>query len=171
VSWKREPLPTREQRLAARSRRMTAMAASVVPVDGVSMTGSTSGKAIAKQKMVQHLGYMLRVRELGFCMLCRRKQRKGQVQFCHRDQGKGIGIKTDARGGWPGCEECHHFVGTSGSLPKEQRRELEDALAVLTRAEIRVRGMWPRTLEEWPETQSVTEAAKIVNKVMERLVG
>lgn len=147
--FKRPPLPTREDRVQARAARMTSMAlaaaARPVPVRA-SMSGSTSGVAIEKENAVQHQGYMAAVRRLGYCMRCKRPCRP---QFCHRDEGKGTGIKTDVRQGWPGCDGCHRFVGSSGNLPKPQRRAEEDRLAAETRAEVERRGWWPKRLARW----------------------
>jgi hypothetical protein len=86
---------------------------------------------------------MARVRDLGFCVRCSRACRP---QFCHRDQGKGTGLKTDCRLGWAGCPACHELVGSTGKLGKAGRRDEEDELARRTRAEIRRRGWWPKNL-------------------------
>lgn len=153
MTWKRPPPPTQEERLQERQARLNAAMSArlhAMPVNAV-MGGSTSGKTIAKLEMLQHLGYMARVRQLGYCMRCKCEPRKGQLQFCHRDQGKGTGIKTDVRGGWPGCPSCHHVIGTSGELSKDCRRAEEDRLGFETRQEIRRRGWWPKTLADWPE--------------------
>lgn len=99
--------------------------------------------AVDKENASQHDGYQDAVRGLGYCMLCRCECRP---QFCHRDQGKGTGIKTDVRDGWPGCPKCHVLVGSSGQFPKELRRELEDMLGRWTRKAVRQAGTWPATL-------------------------
>lgn len=91
------------------------------------------------------------------CMHCGRPPRS---QFCHADQGKGMGLKTDDRRGWPGCGPdlatgepgCHWLVGTSGRIPKEQRRELEELYGARTRAVIIEAGKWPKNLPLWRET-------------------
>lgn len=108
--------------------------------------GTTSGVAVAKRPMLQHEGYMAAVRLLGYCMLCRRSC---HPQFCHRDQGKGMGLKTDVREGWPGCDECHYYVGTSGKLAKDDRRELELRLGAQTRNAVNEARMWPARLPQW----------------------
>lgn len=112
-----------------------------------SYTGATTG-AVAKECMVQHRGYEDAVKGLGYCMKCRRSCRP---QFCHADMGKGTGIKTDCRRGWPGCAECHYLVGTSGQYPKEQRRAIEAELAERTRHAVIAAGTWPKGLpkEGW----------------------
>lgn len=109
--------------------------------------------AIPKDNPLQHLAYMAAVRSLP-CDLCRTH---AGSQFCHADilgkGGKGIGIKSDCRLGWPGCADCHYYVGTSGSMPKETRHRFEAAAGRRTRAEIRRRGLWPATLPAWADDE------------------
>lgn len=91
------------------------------------------------------------------CMHCGRPPRS---QFCHADQSKGMGMKTDDRRGWPGCGPdlatgqpgCHWLIGTSGRIPKEQRRELEALYGAQTRTVIIEAGKWPKNLPPWRET-------------------
>lgn len=103
----------------------------------------------AKETPLQHAGYMRAVRSLA-CWRC------GTIaiprQFCHADEGKGTAIKTDCRRGWPGCDACHYFVGSTGRLGKAGRRAFEETAAASTRAEIRLRGEWPKRLPPWPES-------------------
>jgi len=108
---------------------------------------------IAKEEALQHAGYMAQVRRLP----CARCGIVGLSQFCHSDEGKGTGIKTDCRRGWPGCGPhhdspgCHWFVGTSGNMFKAARREFEEAAGRSTRAMIRAMGRWPASLPDWKE--------------------
>lgn len=107
--------------------------------------------AIPKECAIQHEGYMRLVRLLP-CAMC---GIEGHTQFCHADEGKGIGTKTDCRRGWPGCGPrpgipgCHYLVGTSGTIPREERRALEARLGAQTRAKILELGLWPKTLLPW----------------------
>lgn len=116
--------------------------------------GSTTGAA-PKENALQHAGYMEAVRDLGYCMLCRRSCRP---QFCHADMGKGERIKTDVRRGWPGCGPgpwgpgCHWLVGTSGTYTKEERRALEEDLGQRTRAAVIAAGTWPARLPKWGQS-------------------
>lgn len=110
--------------------------------------GSCSGVPVVKERASQHSGYMAAVRDLGYCMLCKRCCRP---QFCHADMGKGERIKTDVRRGWPGCPECHWLVGTSGHYPKQERRELESILGWRTRQAVIAAGTWPPRLQMWKE--------------------
>lgn len=109
-------------------------------------------RPMPKAHAIQHEAYMAAVRKLA-CAHC---GKPGPSQFCHSDLGKGERIKSDCREGWPGCADsplalgCHSLIGTQRIYPKEQRRELEAAMAAATRAEIRSRGLWPASLPHWP---------------------
>jgi len=103
---------------------------------------------LAKQCALQHLGYMAAVRKLR-CGLC--LTTTAARQFCHRDEGKGMGIKTDCREGWPGCAHCHWFVGTSGQMGKERRRAFEWRAGAETRAAVIAADAWPKRLPMWEE--------------------
>jgi hypothetical protein len=98
-----------------------------------------------KTEAIQHAGYMNAVRSLP-CARCGAAPRS---QFCHSDEGKGTGIKSDCRLGWPGCAQCHHDIGTRRIYPKEQRRALEAEFARQTRAQIESMGLWPKNLPRW----------------------
>ena len=112
--------------------------------------------AVAKDGAIQHRGYMALVRALP----CARCGRPGPSQFCHADilgtGGKGMGLKSDCRLGWPGCGPhdgltgCHWVVGTSGVYSKEQRHEFESAAGRRTRATIIELGLWPGRMGLWP---------------------
>jgi len=110
---------------------------------------------IQKENVITSLAYQALVRKLP----CARCGIVGFSQFCHSDEGKGIGIKTDDRRGWPGCgphleggqmvNGCHWFVGTSGSLKQAERRELEARMSAETRLQILRQGAWPKSLPLW----------------------
>jgi hypothetical protein len=109
---------------------------------------------LVKSMPLQHAGYMDLVRSMA-CYRCRHRPRS---QFCHRDEGKGGGLKTDCREGWPGCGPhdgmpgCHWYVGTSGNLPKAQRRAFELEAGAATRAAVIASGQWPKRLPLWEES-------------------
>jgi hypothetical protein len=100
---------------------------------------------IDKENAPQHQGYMDLVRALP-CAHCGKAPRS---QFCHSDEGKGMGIKSDCRLGWPGCPECHDAIGTHRIYPRHQRRALEAEMARQTRAQIESMGLWPKDMEKW----------------------
>lgn len=108
--------------------------------------GAVSGEPVEKESAIQSAAYMNAVRSLGYCMHCGVECRP---DFCHRDMGKGAGIKTDCREGWPGCRPCHDFIGASGKLRREDKREVELMLGAKTRAAIEAAGMWPASLPRW----------------------
>lgn len=108
--------------------------------------------AVGKENALQHEAYMAAVRRLP----CARCGVVGFTQFCHADEGKGTGIKTDCRRGWPGCGPhndtmgCHYLLGSTGELGREERRRLEETYARQTRATVRQLGRWPKSLPAWP---------------------
>lgn len=112
--------------------------------------------SVPKQEPIQHAGYMAVVRQ----MACARCGISGYTQFCHSDSGgKGMGIKTDCRLGWPGCGPhgslpgCHWIVGTSGQLKQTARRAFERSAGDETRRIVRSMGLWPKTLPAWHEDE------------------
>lgn len=103
--------------------------------------------AIEKENAIQHGVYIGLVKMLP----CARCGAHGPSDFCHRDQGKAMGKKTDVREGFPGCRPCHDLLGSSGKIPRAERRELEAAYGRATRDKMRAMNLWPRTLADWPE--------------------
>jgi hypothetical protein len=120
---------------------------------GVVVSCAGIGSAIPKESVCHSSTYEVRVRKLA----CRRCGVVGFSQFCHTDEGKGTGIKTDVRLGWAGCGPrtgvpgCHHEVGTSGTIPRALKRDLEKQYAASTRAEILQLNQWPVRLPRWVE--------------------
>lgn len=120
-------------------------------------SGGTSGRPIAKEACSQSMAYQTAAKSLGYCMRCGLKVEPltGQLHFCHADLGKGQGIKTDVRAGWPGCPICHEEVGRH--MAKPVRRAVELLLAAMTRQAVRDAGKWPKNLGEWPLALADTE--------------
>lgn len=120
---------------------------------------STAIVSVPKERALQHGAYMAAVRRLP----CARCGIAGLTQFCHADEGKGLGLKTDCRLGWPGCgphgEEpgCHWYVGTSGRMKREDRRAFEAQAGLEARRDVAARGEWPPTLPPWPADVSASE--------------
>ena len=102
---------------------------------------------VPKENAIQHSGYMNLVRAMA-CMHCGRPPRS---DFAHADQGKGQGIKTDCRRGFPLCRACHHMVGSTGTLGRDERRRLEAVWGARTRERIEAEGTWPVRLPRWIE--------------------
>lgn len=111
-------------------------------------TTATQAPPIPKENALQHQAYMDIVRSLP-CIRCGKAPRS---QFCHADEGKGTGIKTDCRRGWPGCAFCHHLIGTSGTFDRETKRRIEQDYGQRTRGTVLLGGLWPMTLPKWTET-------------------
>lgn len=110
---------------------------------------------VPKDNLQQHRGYMALVRTLP-CARCRRFY-PGLMQFCHADilgrGGKGRGLKSDCRLGWPGCAECHYFVGSTGTMSKAERHAFEATAGTETRRLIFSRGLWPASLPLWHDLE------------------
>ena len=108
-------------------------------------------RPVPKQPTVVCEAYRQLVRQLP----CARCGYQGATQFCHADQDKGMGLKTDDRLGWAGCGPhdgtmgCHHLVSSSGHYPKERRRLLEQIYGRWTRQQIMEAGSWPEQLPPW----------------------
>lgn len=106
-----------------------------------------------KSAPIQNETYMAAVRKLP-CARCWTISEPRQ--FCHADFApgpniKGTGIKTDCRLGFPGCATCHHYIGSTGHMSKEGRREFEVYAGACTRRQIEFAGLWPRKLPMWVE--------------------
>jgi hypothetical protein len=118
--------------------------------------GSTTD-AVEKECASQSAAYQKAAKALGYCMNCgTRPTPWAPLEFCHADEGKGAGIKTDVRRGWPGCRACHSLLGghNGGSrMPKAERRALEKGLAARTRAAILAAGTWPKNIDRWEAQQ------------------
>ncbi len=154
---KRVPFKRKVDRPAARGRQWEGGPITPrAPAPPIASRVAELVEPIDKEIALQDERYMNLVRAMA-CAHCGRPPRS---QFCHRDQGKPKGKKTDCRQGWPGCGDdlmrnrigCHTLVCSSGKFTKEQRRLLEDRYAAQTRAEIIRRGLWPATLPRWKES-------------------
>lgn len=134
----------------------------LLATDGAARLTIKLPRPCPKDDAIQDERYMALVRLLP-CARCG-KYREGLIQFCHADNnggrgGKGLGIKSDCRMGWPGCGPdgdnpgCHWFVGTSGRMPKAERRTFEAGAGADTRLFIFSAGLWPRNVPLWPGDQ------------------
>ena len=66
------------------------------------------------------------VRLLGYCVRC---GAICQPQACHRDQGKGMGIKAHDCYSWAGCDPCHVEVGNGKTYGRDERRAVEKEMS------------------------------------------
>lgn len=141
------------KRATQRRRNLKALATTPSRALGRAVYGGTTAAPAPKEDVLTSEAYRRAVRGLE-CMRCGHPPRS---QFCHTDEGKGTGIKTDDRRGWAGCGPhdgqpgCHYLVGTSGTLPKAERRAEDARLAAKTRETLRARGLWPKSVPEWSE--------------------
>jgi hypothetical protein len=143
----------RERRAAERERNQIASMSRTGIVQRGTFAPVGQFQAQPKESPLESAAYENAVRALGYCVRCGRTCRP---QFCHADQHKGMGMKTDVRRGWAGCgvwnptdPGCHYIVGTSGQMEKQERRAEEDRLAAITRAEVERLGLWPRSVPKW----------------------
>jgi cytochrome c553 len=63
---------------------------------------------------------------------CMRCFREGATQAAHRDQGKGMGIKTDDCFTAALCVTCHAELGQGMGYTRQQKREMMDAYILQT---------------------------------------
>jgi len=77
---------------------------------------------------VRNKKWLKAVGEIECCVLCNAYG----IQVAHRDEGKGMGIKTSDHLTAAICPGCHHEIGNGKELPREARRALMDRAIVLT---------------------------------------
>ena len=81
----------------------------------------------------------------------------GYSQHAHANEGKGMGIKTDERAGFPLCaprpgiEGCHAAFDQYRLLPggRDEHAEAGERWAERTRAAVLEAGVWPNRLPRW----------------------
>ncbi|MFI7783495.1 hypothetical protein EN46_06835 [Citrobacter amalonaticus] len=81
--------------------------------------------------------WLAAVGQIEQCVLCGR----WGIQVAHRNELKGMGLKTDDCATAALCPECHHDIDNGSHLEKEERRHLMDKAVVLTVIEIARRGL------------------------------
>jgi hypothetical protein len=148
--WARKPKPPRELEEQEAPALSPAVAPVAKPLRRAKYAAPANDPVIPRPKEapIQHEGYMRLVRQLP-CAHC---GVEGFTQFCHADEGKGAGIKSDCRLGWPGCgprpgvRGCHYLIGTERIYPKEKRRALEACYGAQTREHLQSRSLWPLDL-------------------------
>jgi hypothetical protein len=142
------------QRAAERERNLSSLCQPSRSLHRGVMGGSVSGQPVDKSRPVRSEAYRRLVAELP-CFLC---GLVGYSQAAHADAGKGLAIKSDDRTCYPLCGQrsgvmgCHYEVGTTGSMTREARRELEERAGRATRAAILASGKWPARLPKWEES-------------------
>lgn len=152
----------RAQRLAARAARAVAAAQTgPQPPTSVMACGlHSAAPAPAAEKDVILRSEAYRRATAGMrCMWC---GIAGFSQHAHLNLGKGLGLKTDDRTGFPLCacrpgvEGCHAAYDQYRLVPggREGHRVYGLEWGRITRAEILSLGLWPINLPHWQETTS-----------------
>lgn len=158
----REPgqAASREQRLAERAARQIAAAratADLITVKATVVMGpATTGIAIEKESAVESEPYQRLVAKLP-CFWC---GIKGYSQHAQLNYGKGLGMKTDDRTGFPlccsrpgieGCHVAYDQYHLFDEAPREVYRDYGLEWARITRHTILTNGQWPKNLPLWAE--------------------
>ena len=81
--------------------------------------------------------WLAAVRSLNWCVLCNAPG----VQAAHRNEGKGMGLKTDDAMTAALCAECHREIDQGKELSRDERRARMDRAIVLTVGELARRGL------------------------------
>ncbi|ECA5249397.1 hypothetical protein ACU01Y_003773 [Salmonella enterica subsp. enterica serovar Newport] len=77
------------------------------------------------------------VGQIECCVLCGARG----TQVAHRNELKGMGLKTDDCATAAICQECHHEIDNGSHLCREERRCLMNKAIVLTVVELARRGL------------------------------
>lgn len=149
---------TREARLAQRAARAMDSAratAGLACTSIVVMGAASTGLAVPKAEILECEAYRRAVAALP-CIWCGISDFS---QHAHLNLGKGMGLKTDDRTGFPLCcsrpdiEGCHiaydQYRLVDGG--REAHRERGQEWGRITRQTIRESGLWPRRLPLWSE--------------------
>lgn len=81
--------------------------------------------------------WLAAVGQIEQCVLCG----KWGIQVAHRNELKGMGMKTDDCATAALCVECHHEIDNGKTLSRDERRQLMDRAIVLTVIQIARRGL------------------------------
>ncbi len=72
------------------------------------------------------------------CMSC---FKEGETQAAHRNEGKGMGIKTDDCLTAALCVKCHAEIDQGAHMTKAERRDLMNVMILMTLRELCKRGL------------------------------
>ena len=90
-----------------------------------------------RQQPYRSKRWLAAVGQIECCVLCG----SYGVQVAHRNEGKGMGQKTDDSLTAAICQECHHEIDNGRHLTRDQRRALLDKAIVQTLQELTRRGL------------------------------
>lgn len=74
-------------------------------------------------------------------LACVRCGRVGETQCAHRNQGKGMGLKTDDALTAALCTTCHSEIDQGGTMTREERRAAMDEAILRTVRQLALRGL------------------------------
>jgi len=150
----------REARLQERAQRQLASAqatAHLLPDLTRAAPRAAELVTVAKEDIQTSEAYRRAVASLR-CVWC---GIEGYSQHAHLNLGKGFGLKTDDRTGFPLCctrpgvEGCHVAYDQYRMVPggRDAHRAYGLEWGRITRAEIQSRGLWPAKLPLWQESE------------------
>lgn len=130
LTTKRPPQPTSEER---RQRAAQALVGATLQPTGraVMATAETIARgasAVQKERRHESEAWRRAVAALP-CVLC---QREGSTQAAHRNEGKGMGLKTDDALTAALCATCHSAIDQGPDFSREERRRRLDVAILLT---------------------------------------
>lgn len=88
-------------------------------------------------KIYRSKKWLAAVGQIEQCVLCG----NCGTQVAHRNEGKGMGLKTDDCATAALCVCCHTAIDNGKDLSREERRQLMDRAIVLTIIQIARRGL------------------------------
>ncbi|MCF2194295.1 DUF1364 domain-containing protein [Enterobacter hormaechei] len=90
-----------------------------------------------KQKTYRNKKWLAAVGQIECCVLCG----AWGTQVAHRNESKGMGLKTDDCATAALCVYCHDSIDNGNKLNREERRQLMARAIVLTVIEVARRGL------------------------------
>lgn len=88
-------------------------------------------------KTYRNKKWLAAVGQIDRCVLCG----TWGTQVAHRNEGKGMGLKTDDCATAAICVECHTEIDNGKNLTRDERRQLMDRAIVLTLIQIARMGL------------------------------
>ncbi|AOZ52670.1 hypothetical protein BKX93_01640 [Chromobacterium vaccinii] len=97
--------------------------------------GSTPGTG--RRDTTKNADWLAAVGSLKFCVLCGAYG----IQVAHRDEGKGMGMKSADALTAALCPGCHHELGNGNKLSRDERRAEMNRAIVLTLEKLAAGGL------------------------------
>lgn len=86
-----------------------------------------------REPRIKSTAWLAAVRSIGRCVLCGSMD---AIQAAHRDEGKGMGMKTHDHMTACLCASCHRSLGEGKGYTQSERRALMDRAIVRTHDEL-----------------------------------